>query len=60
MLERLKYFAVMGEYRHANPDSAERLKSFLSKGLINVLSREETARTLKSELENIIQQGQEA
>jgi uncharacterized membrane protein YheB (UPF0754 family) len=33
---------------HARPDSAEQLKEFLARGLMNVLSREETARTLNS------------
>jgi len=47
-LERLRPHSLRALLEHANPDSAERLKSFLSSGLINVLSREETARTLNA------------
>jgi uncharacterized membrane protein YheB (UPF0754 family) len=33
---------------HAHPDSAANLKRFLSRGLLSVLTREETARTLNA------------
>jgi hypothetical protein len=33
---------------HASPDSAQRLKNFLSKSLLGVLARDETARTINA------------
>ena len=47
-LERLRPHTLRALLEHLNPDSAPRLKSFLSKGLLNVLTREETARTINS------------
>jgi uncharacterized membrane protein YheB (UPF0754 family) len=47
-LERLRPHSLRALLEHARPDSAEQLKEFLARGLMNVLSREETARTLNS------------
>lgn len=47
-IERVRPHTLRAILEHASPDSAQRLKSFLSKGLMNVLSREETARTLNA------------
>ena len=47
-LQRLKPHSLRALLEHARPDSAEQLKDFLSRGLMNVLSREETARTINS------------
>jgi uncharacterized membrane protein YheB (UPF0754 family) len=47
-LERLKPHSLRALLEHARPDSAEQLKNFLSRGLMNVLAREETARTINA------------
>lgn len=47
-LERIKPHSLRALLEHASPDSAERLKSFLARGLLDILSREETARTINS------------
>ncbi len=47
-LERVRPHSLRAILEHANPDSDERLKGFLSKGLLSVLTREETARTLNA------------
>jgi uncharacterized membrane protein YheB (UPF0754 family) len=47
-LERLRPHTLRALLQHLNPESAPRLKSFLSKGLLSVLAREETARTINS------------
>jgi uncharacterized membrane protein YheB (UPF0754 family) len=47
-LERIKPHSLRALLEHASPDSAERLKNFLARGLLNVLSREETARTINA------------
>ncbi len=47
-LERVRPHTLRAILEHARPDSAERLKSFLSRGLLSVLTREETARTLNA------------
>jgi uncharacterized membrane protein YheB (UPF0754 family) len=47
-LARLRPHSLRALLEHASPDSAERLKSFLSKGLQQILASEETARTLNS------------
>ncbi|MGH9902158.1 MAG: DUF445 domain-containing protein, partial [Pyrinomonadaceae bacterium] len=47
-LARVRPHSLRAILEHANPDSAERLKAFLSKGLLGVLSRDETARTINS------------
>jgi uncharacterized membrane protein YheB (UPF0754 family) len=54
-LERLRPHTLRALLEHARPDSDERLKSFLSKGLVGVLSREETARTINSILSGQIE-----
>ncbi|MDT5060518.1 MAG: hypothetical protein QOH63_977 [Acidobacteriota bacterium] len=57
-LERLRPHTLRALLQHLNPDSAPRLKSFLSKGLLQVLAREETARTinhiLSSQVERLL------
>jgi uncharacterized membrane protein YheB (UPF0754 family) len=47
-IERLRPHTLRALLQHLNPDSAQRLKSFLSKGLLTVLAREETARTINN------------
>lgn len=47
-LERIKPHTLRALLEHSSPDSGERLKNFLSRGLLNVLSREETARTINA------------
>jgi uncharacterized membrane protein YheB (UPF0754 family) len=47
-LERVRPHSLRAILEHANADSTERLKSFLAKALIGVLSREETAHTLNT------------
>ena len=47
-LQRLRPHSLRALLEHARPDSAEQLKRFLSRGLMNVLSREETAQTINA------------
>jgi uncharacterized membrane protein YheB (UPF0754 family) len=47
-LERLRPHTLRALLQHLNPESAQRLKGFLSRGLLQVLSREETARTINN------------
>jgi uncharacterized membrane protein YheB (UPF0754 family) len=47
-LARLRPHTLRALVEHASPDSAQRLKSFLSKALLGVLAREETARTINN------------
>ncbi|MBA3321006.1 MAG: DUF445 family protein [Pyrinomonadaceae bacterium] len=45
-LARVRPHTLRAVLEHANPDSAEKLKGFLSRAMLGVLIREETARTL--------------
>jgi uncharacterized membrane protein YheB (UPF0754 family) len=45
-LARLRPHTLRAMLEHASPDSAQRLKSFLSKALLSVLARGDTARTI--------------
>jgi uncharacterized membrane protein YheB (UPF0754 family) len=47
-LERLKPHSLRALLEHARPDSPEELKRLLARGLIGVLAREETARTINA------------
>jgi uncharacterized membrane protein YheB (UPF0754 family) len=47
-LERVRPHTLRALLEHARPDSADDLKRFLSRGLMDVLSREETARALNA------------
>jgi uncharacterized membrane protein YheB (UPF0754 family) len=47
-LRRLRPHTLRALLEHARPDSAEQVKGFLSRGLMGVLSREETARTINA------------
>jgi uncharacterized membrane protein YheB (UPF0754 family) len=47
-LERLRPHSLRALLEHARPDSAEQIKSFLARGLMGVLSRDETARTINA------------
>lgn len=49
-LERLRPHTLRALLEHARPDSAEQLKGFLARGLMSVLSREETARMVNAML----------
>lgn len=49
-LERLRPHTLRALLEHARPDSAEQLKGFLTRGLMSVLSREETARMVNAML----------
>ena len=45
---RVRPHSLRALLEHASPDSAQRLKSFLSRALLGVLSREDTARTINN------------
>jgi uncharacterized membrane protein YheB (UPF0754 family) len=47
-LARVRPHTIRALLEHASPDSAVRLKNFLSKALLGTLAREETARTLNA------------
>lgn len=47
-LERIRPHTLRAILEHASPDSAERLKHFLARGLMDVLSRDETAQTVNA------------
>jgi uncharacterized membrane protein YheB (UPF0754 family) len=47
-LERLKPHSLRALLEHARHDSPEEIKRLLARGLINVLAREETARTINA------------
>jgi uncharacterized membrane protein YheB (UPF0754 family) len=47
-LERLKPHSLRALLEHARPDSSEELKRLLGRGLLGVLAREETARTINA------------
>jgi uncharacterized membrane protein YheB (UPF0754 family) len=47
-LARLRPHTLRAMLEHASPDSAQRLKSFLSKALLGVLARDDTARTINN------------
>ena len=47
-LERVRPHTLRALLEHARPDSAEQLKDFLARGLLDVLSRDETARSLNA------------
>jgi len=54
-VERLRPHTLRALLQHLNPDSAPRLKSFLSKGLLQVLARDETARTINNILSSQVE-----
>jgi uncharacterized membrane protein YheB (UPF0754 family) len=47
-LARVRPHTLRALLEHASPDSAQRLKSFLSRALLGVLAREDTARTINN------------
>jgi uncharacterized membrane protein YheB (UPF0754 family) len=47
-LERVRPHTLRALLEHARPDSAEQIKSFLTRGLMGVLSRDETARAVNA------------
>jgi uncharacterized membrane protein YheB (UPF0754 family) len=47
-IARLRPHTIRAVLEHASPDSAQRLKSFLSKALLGVLASEDTARTINN------------
>jgi uncharacterized membrane protein YheB (UPF0754 family) len=47
-IARFRPHTLRAVVEHASPDSAQRLKSFLSKSLLGVLAREDTARTVNN------------
>jgi uncharacterized membrane protein YheB (UPF0754 family) len=47
-LQRIRPHTLRAILEHARPDSADKLKSFLARGLMDILSREETARTINA------------
>jgi uncharacterized membrane protein YheB (UPF0754 family) len=47
-IQRVRPHSLRAILEHARPDSAEQLKSFLSRGLMSVLSRDETAQAINS------------
>ena len=54
-LERIKPHSLGALLEHASPNSGTRLKRFLGKGLLDILSRDETARTINSILSSQIE-----
>ena len=54
-LSRVRPHTIRALLEHASPDSAARLKSFLSKALLGVLAREDTARTINAILSTQIE-----
>lgn len=54
-LERLKPHSLRALLEHARPDSPEELKRLLARGLVGVLAREETARTINAILASQIE-----
>jgi uncharacterized membrane protein YheB (UPF0754 family) len=47
-LHRLRPHTMRALMQHLNPESAQRLKNFLSNGLLTVFAREDTARTINN------------
>jgi uncharacterized membrane protein YheB (UPF0754 family) len=47
-IARLRPHTIRAMLEHASPDSAQRLKSFLSKAMLGVLASEDTARTINN------------
>ncbi len=47
-LARVRPHSIRALLEHASPDSAQRLKSFLSRALLGVVTRDETARTVNA------------
>ncbi|HEX6184609.1 MAG TPA: DUF445 family protein [Pyrinomonadaceae bacterium] len=47
-LQRLRPHTLRALLEHARPDSAEQLKGFLARGLMGILSRDETARMINA------------
>jgi uncharacterized membrane protein YheB (UPF0754 family) len=47
-LERVRPHTLRALLEHARPDSAEQIKSFLTRGLMGVLGRDETARMINA------------
>ncbi|HEX8746821.1 MAG TPA: DUF445 family protein [Pyrinomonadaceae bacterium] len=54
-MERIRPHTLRALLEHASPDSDLRLKNFLSKGLLTVLSREETSHTINNILSSQIE-----
>jgi uncharacterized membrane protein YheB (UPF0754 family) len=54
-LARIRPHTIRALIEHASPDSAARLKNFLSRALLGVLAREDTARTINSILSTQIE-----
>jgi uncharacterized membrane protein YheB (UPF0754 family) len=54
-ITRLRPHSLRALLQTLNPDSAPRLKSLLTRGLLNLLSREETARSINAVLHNQIE-----
>jgi uncharacterized membrane protein YheB (UPF0754 family) len=49
-LQRVRPHTLRAILEHARPDSAAQLKTFISRGLMNVFAREDTARTINAVL----------
>jgi uncharacterized membrane protein YheB (UPF0754 family) len=54
-LERLGPQTIENVMQHANPESVERVKSFLTRSLLSLLARDETARTINAILSTQIE-----
>ena len=54
-LQRIKPHSLRALLEQASPNSAARLKNFLAKGLLDILTREETARTINAILSQQIE-----
>lgn len=54
-IERLRPNTLEALLEHLNPDSVERVKSFLTKGLLSLITRDDTARTINGILSSQVE-----
>jgi uncharacterized membrane protein YheB (UPF0754 family) len=54
-IERLRPQTLGGLLEHLNPDSVERVKTFLTKGLLSLITRDDTARTINGILSSQVE-----
>jgi uncharacterized membrane protein YheB (UPF0754 family) len=52
---RLRPQTIAEVLRHANPDSVDRIKAFLTKGLLSLLTRDDTANTINTILSSQVE-----
>ena len=54
-IERLRPQTLKAMLEHLNPDSVDRVKSFLTKGVLSMITREDTARTINGILSSQVE-----